>query len=244
MESTFIIEKTQVNCFDAFDKDGVIVLRKLLSNKQLDSISGEVDRIRQIILAKISTMPRPLRAYTDIVERELGQLDYRCGFHSSVFDKIAEPITSVIKQLSPGVDFHHYWGAIPALGGCAPTNWHRNVCPAVNSAGNHDLSSQDIDLSPYYFTVLIPLVQITPNNGPTQFIKGTHQAARVDIQDQQVYSPLLAPGDVSIFDGRILCKDSANRTQDERLVAYITFIAKSYHEQMFTSDDYLFPELS
>lgn len=243
MEST-LVKKTHVNCFDAFEQNGVMVLKKLLTNKQLEIIQKEVDHIRQTVLAKISTMARPIRTYTDIAERELGRLDYRCGFHSPEFDKIAEPIISVVKQLSPDVDFHHYWGAIPALGGSGPTNWHRDVYSVVNNMQGQNLSDFDINLPPYYFTVLIPLVQITNENGPTQFIKGTHKQMEVNIEERSAYSPLLSPGDISIFDGRIIHKGSANHTKDERLVAYITFVANWYHDQTFTVNDYLFPELA
>jgi ectoine hydroxylase-related dioxygenase (phytanoyl-CoA dioxygenase family) len=91
--------------------------------------------------------------------------------------------------------------------------------------------------------VLIPLVPITHDNGPTQFIKSSHLKASVDIDLEEIYSPLLTPGDIVIFDGRTLHQGAANNSNDERLVAYITFVADWYHDQTFTINHYLFPEL-
>jgi ectoine hydroxylase-related dioxygenase (phytanoyl-CoA dioxygenase family) len=107
-----------------------------------------------------------------------------------------------------------------------------------------NLSLFDINLPPYYFTVLIPLVEITPQNGPTKFIKGSYCKRIVDINKAEIYAPLLSPGDVVIFDGRTLHQGSANHTDDTRWIAYMTFVANWYHDQTFSINQMLFPELS
>lgn len=227
-----------------FQHDGVIVLRELFDTETLRIISNEVNKIRKIVMEKIATLDRPLKTYSDIAERELGRLDYRCGFTSPIFTEIAKPVIQLIRLLSPSIDFRYYWGAIPSLGGSGPTPMHRDVYPFFNTINGNDLTHTDIGLPPYYFTVLIPLVQITPENGPTQFIKGSHTKLIVDEERELLYSPLLAPGDIVLFDGRTLHRGSANQTKEERIVAYITFVANWYHDQTFMINDYLFPELS
>jgi ectoine hydroxylase-related dioxygenase (phytanoyl-CoA dioxygenase family) len=145
--------------------------------------------------------------------------------------------------MSPQINFRHYWGAIPTLGGSGPTPMHRDVYPILNSTQGVNLNSLDLNLPPYYFTVLIPLVEITPLNGPTQFVKGSKFVPVVDETQAEIYAPLLNAGDFVVFDGRTLHKGSANQTKDERLIAYVTFIANWYHDQSFKINDYLFPEL-
>jgi len=227
----------------AMSRDGVLVCHNMIDNKQIHNLKFEINKINELVLSKIKSMDRPLKTYTDIAERELGRLDYRCGFTAEIFSIVSQPIIRLVNDLSPMINFKHYWGAIPSLGGSGPTNMHRDVYPITNNMKNEDLSSYDIGLPPYYFTALIPLVEITKESGPTQFIKCSHRKPVVDIDDEETYSPLLKLGDLVIFDGRTLHKGSANLTKEVRFVAYITFIADWYHDQTFTINDFLFPEL-
>lgn len=237
---------SKVSALNAFDRDGVLVFQQILSSESLKTIATEISHIRQIVMAKVATMTRPIKTYSDIAERHLGRFDYRCGFTAQIFNEIAKPIVNIIKYLSPRIDFRYYWGAIPSLSGSGPTDMHRDVYPIFNDlAGDYDIDHLDITLPPYYFTVLIPLVQITPENGPTQFIKGTHKKPVVrEVEKEPIYAPLLSPGDVVIFDGRLLHRGSANQSKEERMVAYLTFVANWYHDQTFMINEYLFPELA
>lgn len=240
-----ILEKiSKESDLNSFIRDGVLVFEKTLDIEKLQIIKNEIDRIRKVVMAKISIMPRPLKTYSDIAERELGRLDYRCGFTSTIFTQIAKPIAGLVKGFSPRIDFRYYWGAIPSLGGSGPTDMHRDVYSILNTIEGNDLDDLDINLPPYYLTVLIPLVEITDENGPTQFIKGSHKRPVVDESRQEIYSPLLSPGDIVMFDGRTLHRGSANKTTEERVIAYITFVANWYHDQTFVINEYLFPELA
>ncbi len=225
------------------NEDGVIVLPNMLDASTVNALIKEIDKIRAIVMAKIDKMERPLKTYADIAERQLNRLDYRCGFTADIFNQAAQPIIEIIKKFSPDIDFKHYWGAIPSIGGSGPTDMHRDVWSFLNKTEGVNLDKLDLLLPPYYFTVLIPLVEITRENGPTEFIKGSHRYPIVDDTTAEIYSPLLSPGDVIIFDGRTLHRGSPNKTVHEKLVAYITFVANWYHDQTFEVDDYLFPEL-
>lgn len=234
----------QQSYIDQFHQDGVLVFKSLFSNQQLQLIFDEVQRVRQIIMPQVALMKRPLKTHSDIAERQLGRFDYRCGFTAPIFNQIAQPVVTIVKALSPTIDFRFYWGAIPSLSGSGPTDMHRDVYPILNTMAGNDLDQLDISIPPYYFTVLIPLITITPENGPTQFIKGSHKRPIVDDTREKIYAPLLSPGDMVIFDGRTLHRGSANNSDQERLVAYITFVANWYHDQTFIINEYLFPDLS
>lgn len=229
---------------EEMQNDGVCIIKNKISDKQIDIITKEIAKIKAYILAKISTMDRPLKKHTDITERYLNRLDFRCGFNHEIFDEVAAPIVQIIKKMSPLIDFKYYWGAIPSQGGAGPTNLHRDVYPLLNITEGVNLGPIDINLPPYYFTVLIPLVQITRENGPTEFVKGSKFHEIVDEATAEIYAPLSTPGDIIIFDGRTLHRGSANKTTEERMIAYITFMAEWYYDQTFVTNKYLFPELA
>ena len=229
---------------DSMKKEGVFVFENMLDDKKIQPLITETKKISNIVIAKVNTLERPLKTYSDIAERHLGRLDYRCGFTADIFKQTAEPIIKLVKTLSPQVDFKHYWGVITSLSHSEATDMHRDVYPILNNVTDQNLCLYDISLPPYYFTVLIPLVEITKEMGPTEFIKGSNNKQIVDLSKETIYAPLLSPGDVVIFDGRTLHRGLPNHTNKERLVAYITFIAKWYYDQTFVENNYLFPELA
>jgi ectoine hydroxylase-related dioxygenase (phytanoyl-CoA dioxygenase family) len=228
----------------SFNQDGLFVFRNLISADNIKEIYIEVKKIHELVLQRIAPLPRPLTKHTDFAERKLGRLDYRCGFKADIFAEVAKPITRLIQTISPTIDFKHYWGAIPTEAGAGPIDMHRDVYPLQNTTTGVNLGELDLLLPPYYFTVLIPLVEITNENGPTQFIKGSRRTMCVAVDEAEIYSPLLSPGDVVIFDGRTMHKGSANNTNEQRMIAYITYVAEWYHDQTFVVNRYLFPELA
>ncbi len=234
----------QKNYLNEILNAGVFVFKNMIKIEQIVELKIQTDKVREIVLSKISSMERPVNIHSDIVERELGRLDYRCGFNASIFDEIAAPIDAIIKEASPKIDFNRYWGLLTALGGAGPTNMHRDVYPFLNTTEGVNLDTHELNLPPYYFTVLMPLVVITKENGPTEFIKYSQREKIVDVTKSDIYAPLTIPGDVVIFDGRIMHRGSANHTKDERILAYITYVANWYHDQTFVLNDYLFPELA
>ncbi len=241
MESVLSILSTEAY-LTPFHQHGVHVFKQFISSEQIQSLTQEIHQIKQTIFAKINPMPRPLKTYSDIAERELGRLDFRCGFSADIFRQVEKPIIAIVKSISPRIDFRHYWGALTSLGGAGPTDLHRDVYSVLNTSQGNDLASLDMQLPPYYFTVLIPLIDLTHENGPTEFIKGSHLHPVIDESTVQGYAPLLSRGDFVMFDGRTLHRGQANQTKNERLIAYITFVANWYYDQTFVLDEYLFPE--
>lgn len=224
--------------------EGVCVFKEYLEMQHIQFLQNEIKNIGMVVTAKLKQMTRPIQTYTDIAERELCRLDYRCGFNADIFQEIAAPIIKIIKSASPTIDFKHYWGVITALPGAGPTDWHRDVYPILNTTVGQNLSHFDLSLPPYYFTVLMPLVEITAENGPTAFIKGSQREAKCVVNPDEIYAPLSQPGDLIIFEGRTMHCGQANRSHGERMIAYITFVANWYHDQTFVVNQYLFPELA
>lgn len=223
---------------------GLCVFKNMISPENIQLLQEKALHIRSIVMKKIMSMERPLKIHSDIAERELGRLDFRCGFHGKLFDDLAEPIDNIIKNTSPHIDFVRYWGLLAALPNAGPTNLHRDVYPFLNTTTGVNIDSHEINLPPYYFTVLIPLVEITKENGPTEFVKYSQREKIVDEEKADLFAPLTKPGDFIIFDGRTLHRGCANNSKEERIIAYITYVANWYHDQTFIVNDYLFPELA
>ncbi|MEO8400954.1 MAG: phytanoyl-CoA dioxygenase family protein [Gammaproteobacteria bacterium] len=236
--------RTQDTSLADFKKDGLLIVRNKIDAAKIQTLIKEINEIREFVKVKIQSMDRPLKTYSDIAERHLGRLDYRCGFTADIFDEVAEPILQLSRKVSPTIDFRYYWGAIPSESGSGPTDFHRDVYPILNTTEGVNLDTPDLCLPPYYLTVLIPLVEITPENGPTEFIKGSQHIKIVNEDTSDIYAPLLSPGDFVMFDGRTMHRGSPNKSKDERLIAYMTLVANWYHDQTFEINDYLFPEVA
>jgi len=98
------------------------------------------------------------------------------------------------------------------------------------------------------FNVFLPLVPITPDNGPTQFQPGSQVLVDPDVviplqfaySDSEVdpIAPCLAVGEVLIFDYRVTHRGMANTSMESRPVAYLTYC------QQGVEDDYSFPDTS
>src|SRR3990167_91779 len=81
-------------------RDGVIVLKERIPYSKIPLLIEEVNKIRKIVMAKISHMDRPLKTYSDITERQLNRLDYRSGFTPDIFNEVAVPIIPIVKEIS------------------------------------------------------------------------------------------------------------------------------------------------
>ena len=78
-----------------------------------------------------------------------------------------------------------------------------------------------VKLDDFYFTVLIPcMVDVTMENGPTQFYAGSHRQA-ADEYDENSLEYACAPlGSALVFNGKTNHRGSANRSTADRPVIY------------------------
>ena len=119
-------------------------------------------------------------------------------------------------------------GVMLSLPGSAPQQWH--------SDGPHMHHSQQ--LGPHALNVFVPLVALTPANGPTEFVPTTH--LHWDSDERPVCLTADA-GDAILFDYRTKHRGLANRGAEPRPLVYLTygqpwwvdaynFSAERYHE--------------
>ena len=111
-----------------------------------------------------------------------------------------------------------------------------------------DDESIDLALPPYTYTSLVALDDISPEDGPTEFIRGSHTenllALGIDSAEklrqwaaapEQVARTLVATmnaGDVCLFDGFVLHRSGQNRSAEPRHLLYTV-----YKQHWWNDDD-------
>lgn len=91
-----------------------------------------------------------------------------------------------------------------------------------NPDGSYD-DSLVMKLNPFYYTVLIPLDDITEENGRTEFIVGSHRLTYNEAQGNEWVKIDVKSGSVVVFDGRIFHRASAHPSNHPRQIIYLVF---------------------
>jgi ectoine hydroxylase-related dioxygenase (phytanoyl-CoA dioxygenase family) len=121
-------------------------------------------------------------------------------------------------------DYYEYAGALPSSGGNGDGTWHRDIYSLFEN------DEFDIAMPNFYFTMLIPLVNITDEDGPTEVIVGSHKTAYhktgVPKNPEKIRCTDLNPGDVVLMNGKAVHRGSANNGLRERDYLYIVFQKK------------------
>jgi ectoine hydroxylase-related dioxygenase (phytanoyl-CoA dioxygenase family) len=136
-----------------------------------------------------------------------------------------------------------YLGFVRAFaGGTVDQPWHRDAASLFESSRG---ACDAPDTPPHVLNIFFPLVDLRTENGPTAFAPGTHSdgacrdalATIIETGDPaQQISPLLSTGDAVMFDCRLLHRGRANRSTNDRVIAYLTVAAPWWRDdEMFHS---------
>jgi ectoine hydroxylase-related dioxygenase (phytanoyl-CoA dioxygenase family) len=164
-----------------------------------------------------------------------GRYDYYKGFLHGIFEEgsanagavtkppaVAELVDSIMCS-----DYVNYSGFIVSQPGSKHQYFHRDT----NTLGNSDTSGRSlIGVDDFYFTTLIPLDDVTVENGATEFLVGSHRATSDtfgDLKTEQVTCPI---GSALLFNGKINHRGRGNESQREKAVYYIVWHKLWYHE--------------
>jgi len=86
------------------------------------------------------------------------------------------------------------------------------------------------------YNVFVPLVPLTPRNGPTELRPGSHLwGGNTWGHVAPRLAPLLGAGDVLIFDYRLRHRGLANNSSRQRAVAYVTYACGEAADRNFPS---------
>lgn len=104
--------------------------------------------------------------------------------------------------------------------------WHRDTIKLFSEA-------IDITLPPHYLTVIVPLMPVKREDGPTEFLLGSHhmcwQEAKINCESA-VFE--LEVGDIVVFDGRSCHRGTTNISSTTRTVMYFVFHRDWYNEEV------------
>jgi len=95
--------------------------------------------------------------------------------------------------------------------------------------GGHLFPQEGIQLPPHCINIFIPLVDLSVENGPTEFSPGTHFINRFD--EDKIKFPMCAnAGDAVLFDYRVKHRGMANLSPNDRLVLYMNYARPFYRD--------------
>ena len=76
----------------------------------------------------------------------------------------------------------------------------------------------------------MPLVELTPDNGSTEFVQGSHRLTYAEAEDKPHLQFRMAPGSAIIFDGRIFHRGRRNKSSESMPVLYQVYTRDWYND--------------
>lgn len=162
--------------------------------------------------------------FREVCSRKPGRMDVQYGANDSsracrTFKESVMPVVMPLMRAVLGSEAKvHMSGVLVNLPGSEPQNWHRD--------GEH---LYPLQLPAYAYTVVIPLVTIAPDMGPTELKSGSHlwspENAGSDfdaVENLQSLLPTPRLGAIGVWDFRLLHRGRENTGSRPRAVAYFT----------------------
>lgn len=147
------------------------------------------------------------------------------------------PVLSELMQRGLKSGYSMYAGALPSCSRSGFGFWHRDTFPLFSSS----YDDVDVSLPPFYYTVLIPLVPLTLENGATEIITGSHRTSdsAANLEDEgRSLRAICEPGTVVVFDGRCYHRGMPNSTDEERTVLYMVWHKIWYNDLGTTESEF------
>ena len=115
-----------------------------------------------------------------------------------------------------------------------PSRAHSRLHPGRHrhhAVAEPPLLARRAHLPPHSVSVFVPLVDLTPANGPTEFQLGTHIKANL-VQPRRRCSAACAAGDLVVYDTRVMHRGGANASEADRPMVYLTFSRVWYRDTL------------
>lgn len=167
-----------------------------------------------------------------ILQAGEGRYDLWKGFNTGFFSSSSVVNNTKLEPILSRClvdNYAQYNGVILSYPGSGDQYFHRDTdtLSNVNSGGAALMAVDD-----FYFTCLIPVTgDTTPENGPTEFLAGSHRKTAEEfyaLQSTQVCVPL---GSALLFNGKINHRGIGNRSKSERSVIYSVYHKRWYNDQ-------------
>lgn len=165
--------------------------------------------------------------FAELVQRDGGRLDVRFQMDRGayvapglVYNPVVYPL---VKALLGGGDVNLLYAGVMWAKGHAdqtPQRWHGD--------GGH-LFTENGHQPPHCINVFYPLIDLTPDHGPTEFMPGTHRLGRFNdggsgsAGGAATVGLCCRAGGCVLFDYRIKHRGGANITSQDRPVLYLAY---------------------
>ncbi|KAJ1445853.1 hypothetical protein M885DRAFT_492254 [Pelagophyceae sp. CCMP2097] len=226
---------------------GVAVVRGAVDARALAAVSRvcaiKVAAVRRALAARADApherAPETF-AFRDVCGRGKGRYDVKLPEAQDLVDTLLAPsgggasCMDVVRAALGGDPKLLALGVVVSAPGTAVQRWHADGAALFPETGF-------CSLPVHALTVFLPLVDVGPRQGPTQFIPGTHRGTAVVLCDGDAVThapaaePLLRTGDAVIFDYRLVHRGGANSSDEDRPMLYCAF------GRSWFVDDFNFP---
>lgn len=212
-------------------KDGVVIVPNVYSSKMISKLHESYKNLWNRINKSLSTLEKDNEKYwfkgTEVLDLAKGRFDFYWGMNKGIFAKKEFIEPSPLKELMQEElksDYGCYAGALPSIGKSENGNWHRDVYPLFND------ENLEISLPTFYFTILVPLVEITAENGPTEFLAGSHKLPKDKFSNCSSILGITKPGSIIIVNGMTYHRGTKNTTDTDRSMLYIIYHKNWYND--------------
>ncbi|MBX9836841.1 MAG: phytanoyl-CoA dioxygenase family protein [Silvanigrellaceae bacterium] len=239
------------------DKDGIVIIPNVFTLAQLKKFDGaaneKFNEVKKIVSQSNGKEKEYITAYdkiyynkklyydvpdgTNIIELAKGRYDFSLNTSNGIFSSNEflnpDPIQTLMK-LKLKSQYSQHAGAVPAVPNSDNGPWHRDIYPFFDNGesinGNYDDSIEVKIMPPFYFTLLIPLEKMLPNNGSTEFILSSHKSSYEESINLPRFQTEVEAGSVILFDGRIFHRGRENQSLQPRMVLYQVFHKNWYND--------------
>jgi len=211
--------------------NGLVVLKKIYPKDFVNQLNKEYEKRWRVVKKKLpkKSDKKGIKYFenAEIMKLEKGRYDFNWKMNEGVFssNKFLKPkrLYSLIKEVLES-DFFAEAGALPTFPGAKNGGWHRDVYTLFND------ENLQLDLPPFYITVLIPLQDLDNYIGGTEFIENSHRLFQSNFEGKMGYIPECRAGDAIVFNGMMYHRGLANYSKNERKMLYIVFCKKWYRD--------------
>uniref|UniRef100_A0A7S1ZI27 Phytanoyl-CoA dioxygenase family protein n=1 Tax=Trieres chinensis TaxID=1514140 RepID=A0A7S1ZI27_TRICV len=229
---------------------GVTIIPDVFSDKQLDALRKDHDKIADIVADLTQNHQPKKRVYEEDgkevrsnywVHEPSGRYVLECGvgrhdtdiyfdrgealrasyFHSNpcVVDIVNRAMKGP-KVARPGLVF--------SSSGSSDQYWHRDVDKLFEN--DPDRVKLVSEMSDFYFTCLIPLIDLTNANGTTEFMLGTHRRPASSYASAKCAQFNVKCGSAVLFNGKINHRGKGNPSKSDRPVLYVVYSKPWYND--------------
>ena len=226
------------------DVKGFTILPEIFTPEEVKDLQADYLKVKQKAFNIINNVAPSQRIWVDsgkelqsrywktdkelIMQAGVGRYDCYKGFSRDILPSWEHPLVTKIMREVLVRDFTTYQGVILSDGHNEGQYWHRDVRPLQN---RRSCGKEMVLLDDFLFTILIPcMVDVTPENGPTEFYSGSHRQSTDEFDDssiEQVCAPL---GSALLFNGKLYHRGMPNTSGVDRPVIYQMYHKKWYND--------------